>query len=708
MAVTSKNIRNICLLGHSGCGKTTFAETMLFESGAIQRRGSVESGNTVSDFTNIEKERGNSLFSTLMHAKWKDSKINILDTPGLDDFIGEVVSSLKVADTALLLVNATQGVEVSTELVWEYVKQFNTPAIFVVNQIDHEKSNYESSLEQIRSRFGNKVLPVQYPLNQGTSFNTIVDALRMTMYVFDDEGGKPKKVDIPDSEIGRAQEMHNQLVEAAAENDEALMEKFFDQGSLNEDELAEGLRIALAKEEIYPVFCCSAKENKGSGRIMGFINDIVPSPADRPEARLKDGSTLPCDANGPAATFIFKTMSEPQVGMISYFKVYSGKIKPGDDLENGSNRSTERLNQIFVSEGKSRTNVEEIVAGDIGATVKLKNTHTNDTLAEKGFNKQIEAIKYPSSKIRVAVIPPGKNEMEKLIKALHQIEEEDPTLKVEQSASLKQTLLHGQGELHLELIKYRIEKVNGVSMTFEKPKIPYRETITTVANESYRHKKQSGGAGQFGEVHIRIEPFTEGMADPSDLNVRNKEIEDLPWGGKLAFYWCIVGGSIDSKYSNAIKKGIMNKMEEGPLTGSNCLNIRVCVYDGKMHAVDSNDMAFMIASSQAFKNAFVKARPQLLEPIYDVEILCSDEAMGDIMSDLQTRRAIIQGMDAEGHYQKIKVKVPLAEMYKYNSTLRSLSQGKAKYSREFAEYAPLPHDIQKKLIEDSKLETVDA
>ena len=708
MALSSKNIRNICLLGHSGSGKTTFAETMLFESGAINRRGTVEAGSTVSDFTNIEKERGNTVFSTLMHAHWKDSKINILDTPGLDDFIGEVVSSLKVCDTALMIVNASQGVEVSTELVWEYVQNFNTPAVFVVNQVDHDKSNFEQALEQIQERFGNKVLPVQYPLNQGGSFNTIVDALRMTMYVFSDEGGKPEKVEIPESEMGRAQEMHNALVEAAAENDETLMEKFFDAGSLNEEELAEGLTIALANQQIFPVFCCSATQNKGSGRIMGFLNDIAPSPADTPEATLKDGGSLACDSSGDQCAFIFKSFSEPQVGMVSYFKVYSGTIKAGDDLVNASNRSAERLNQLFVSEGKTRSSVDELVAGDIGCTVKMKNTHTNNTLTSKGAEKEIEPIDFPKAKIRVAVTPPGKNEMEKLMKALHQIEEEDPTLIVEQSATLKQTILHGQGQLHIDLVKYRVEKVNNISMEFDKPKIPYRETITSMANEAYRHKKQSGGAGQFGEVHMRIEPYFEGMPDPSDLNVRSKDIEELSWGGVLAFYWCIVGGSIDSKYINAIKKGILSKMEEGPLTGSNCQNIRVCIYDGKMHAVDSNDMAFMIASSQAFKNAFQKAKPQLLEPIYDVDILCSDEAMGDIMSDLQTRRAIIQGMDAEGHYQKISVKVPLAEMYMYNSTLRSLSQGRAKYSREFSEYAAVPHEIQQKLIAEANLEEVEA
>ena len=708
MAITTKNIRNVCLLGHSGCGKTTFAETMLFEAGAIPRRGSIEAGNTVSDFTNIEKERGNSIFSTLMHAHWKESKINVIDTPGLDDFSGEVISSLKVADTALVVINAAHGVEVSTELVWEYIQKYNTPSMFVVNQVDHEKSDYDQTVEQIRARFGNNAIPVQYPLNQGNDFNTIVDALRMTMYVFSDDGGKPEKKEIPESEMERAQEMHNALVEAAAENDEGLMEKFFEEGTLNEEELAQGLTIALANQEIYPIFCCSSTQNKGSGRIMGFINDIAPSPADRPEPSLEDGGTIKCDPSGEQALFIYKSMSEPQVGMVSYFKVYSGTVKSGDDLVNEANRTTERLNQLFVSEGKNRSNVDQLIAGDIGCTVKLKNSHTNNTLASKSNEVAIENIEFPSSKIRVAVVPPGKNEMEKLMKALHQIEEEDPTLHVEQSKSLKQTILHGQGQLHLDLIKYRIEKVNGISMNFDKPRIPYRETITSTSNESYRHKKQSGGAGQFAEVHMRIEPYHEGMADPSGLTVRNRETEELPWGGTLEYLWCIVGGTIDSKFSNAIKKGIMSKMEEGPLTGSNCQNIRVCIYDGKMHPVDSNDMAFMIAATQVFKTAFQNARPQLLEPIYEVNVLVPDDYMGDVMSDLQTRRAIIQGMDSDGHYQKITAKVPLAEMYKYSSSLRSLSQGRAKFTREFSEYMSVMPSLQQQIIAEANVDAVEA
>jgi elongation factor G len=698
MSIASNNLRNICLLGHSGSGKTTFAETMLYEAGAIPRRGTVEAGNTVSDFTNIEKERGNSLFSTLMHVKWKTSKINILDTPGLDDFIGEVISSLKVADTSLILVNAAHGVEVSTELLWEYIDKFNTPSMFVINQVDHDKSDFDSCYDQIRSRFGSKAIAFQYPYNQGNAFNSIIDALRMVMYVFDSEGGKPQKKDIPESEMAKAMEMHNALVEAAAENEEGLMEKYFNKGTLDEDDMAEGLTIALANQQIYPVFCCSALRNMGSGRIMGFINDICPSPVDRPGAQLQDGGTLSVDSNDPASMFIFKTMSEPQIGMVSYFKVYSGQLNVGDEMHNQSNSSTQRFNQLFVSNGKSRSNVDGIIAGDIGATVKLKDAHTNDTLCINNTDLQIEKINFPLDKIRVAVVPPSKKEIEKLMKALYQIAEEDPTLKVEQSASLNQTILHGQGQLHLDLIKYRIEKVNNIHMEYEQPKIPYRETIRTAADESYRHKKQSGGSGQFAEIHLRIEPYHEGMPEPSGLTVRKSEVEFLPWGGKMVFLWCIVGGAIDAKYINAIKKGIMNKMERGPLTGSHCQNIRVSVYDGKMHSVDSNDMAFMIATSYAFKNAFDKAKPQLLEPIYDLSILCPDESMGVIMGDLQTRRAIIQGIETEGHYQKINAKVPLAELYKYSSKLRSLSHGKAKFSRVFSEYIPVSGDLQNKII----------
>jgi elongation factor G len=704
MTYDAKKLRNVVLLGHSGSGKTSFVECMLFEAKAIPRRGRTEDGNTVSDFTQIEQSRGNSIFSTLMHVGWKDCKINIIDTPGADDFVGEVVSALKVADTAIMMLNARSGVEVGTELIWEYVQTNQTPTLFVINQLDHNKADFDATLEQAQARFGNKVLPVQYPLSTGDGFDTIVDALRMVVYKFPDSGGKPEKHPIPNAEMSRAEAMHQALVEAAAEGDEGLMELFFENGTLTEEELTKGLNVALATQSFYPVFCVSATQNMGSGRVMGFIHDICPSPNERPEAPLSNGGTLACDEKGKTAIFIYKTMSEPNVGNVSYFKVYSGTLNSGDDLVNGENGTVERINQMFVSEGKNREMVSQLMAGDIGVTVKLKNSHTNNTLNVKGSDIKIEPIHFPSPRMRVAVSPPSKNEVEKLARALHTIQEEDPTIVMEQSIELKQMILHAQGQMHLDIVKYRLEKVYNVHVDYIKPRIPYRETITKMANHSYRHKKQSGGAGQFAEVHMRIEPYTEGMPAPEGLNVRNTEEHELTWGGKLVFLNCIVGGAIDARFLSAILKGIMSKMHEGPLTGSYVRDIRVSIYDGKMHAVDSNDMAFMTASSQAFREAFPMAGPQILEPIYNLEILCDGEVMGDVMSDLQTRRAIIMGMDAEGHYQKILARVPLAELHDYSPSLRSITQGKAKFTTEYADYQAVPGDIQQKLIEEHKHE----
>lgn len=700
MSFDTSNLRNVALLGHSGSGKTTLTECMLYEAGDIPRRGSVEEGNTQSDYTNLEQERGNSIFASLTHAEWKDSKINIIDTPGFDDFIGEVISALKVADTGLMVLNAQNGVEVGTELIMEYVNSFETSCLLVINQLDHEKADFEATLQQAQDRFGSKVIPVQYPLDNGSGFNTIVDTLRMTMYVFPEDGGKPEKRDIPDSELERAKAMHNTLVEAAAENDETLMEQYFERGTLTEEELAKGLRIAISHQELFPVFCSSAVRNMGSGRIMGFINDVCPSPADRPPARLADtAEKLPCDASDETTVFIYKTMTEAQVGNVTYFKVYAGALHAGDELVNQRNGTAERFGQIFTAEGKNREGVPELKAGDIGVTVKLKNSHTNNTLNPKGIDRQIRPMHFPEPRIRLAIQPSGSNEMEKLMRGLHQIEEEDPTLIVEQSAGLKQTLLHGQGKLHLDLINYRIEQLYGISIDFIKPRIAYRETIQKAADSLYRHKKQSGGSGQFAEVQLRVEPFTEGMPDPEGLTVRNKEVEELPWGGQFAFYWCIVGGAIDAKFASAIKKGVLQRMEEGPLTGSNCQDVRVSVYDGKMHAVDSNDMAFTIAAKQAFRQAFREAAPQILEPIYKLEILCTNDSTGNVMGDLQKRRAIIMGMETDGHYQKITAHVPLAELHKYSSALRSLSQGRAKFHQEFLAYQPVTSEIQKELMD---------
>ncbi|MBP6826498.1 MAG: elongation factor G [Saprospiraceae bacterium] len=696
-AYTTDKIRNVVLVGHSGSGKTTFAEAMLFEAKATNRRGTIGDGNTQSDYAPLEQQRGHSLFASLLHCNWKDTKINILDTPGLDDFSGEVVTALKVADTALMLLNARSGVEVGTELIWEYIEKFDTPTLFIVNHLDHEKADFEMTLDQARKRFGSRVLPLQFPVNAGTGFNAIVDALRMVMYVFPPGGGKPEKKSIPAEHKARADEMHNTLVEAAAENDEALMEKFFEEGTLSEDDLARGLTIGMAHRQFYPVFCASGLQDMGSGRIMGFIHDVCPSPADRPAASLEGGGAKPCDASARPCVFIFKTVNEPKVGNVSYFKVFSGVLKAGDELTNADNSTVERFSQLFESEGKNRDQVEELRAGDIGCTVKLKGSHTNQTLNPKGSDLKIERIHFPPPRIRMAVVPPSKSEVEKMAHALHSIREEDPTLLVEQSMELKQTIIEGQGEMHLDIVRYKAEQNFGVHLELIEPRIPYRETITKEANKDYRHKKQSGGAGQFAEVHMRIEPYYEGMPAPHGLNAKNTEVEDLKWGGKFAFVWAIVGGVIDARFTNAIKKGIMSKMEEGPSTGSYCRDIRVSIYDGKMHPVDSNDMAFQIASMMAFREAFHEAGPQILEPIYNLEVMCDSEFMGSVMGDLQTRRAIIMGMDAEGHYQVIRARIPLKELHKYSSTLRSLTQGKAKFSMSFAEYAAVPGDIQAKL-----------
>ena len=708
MSTNTKDLRNVVLLGHSGSGKTTFIETMLYEGGAIKRRGTVEQHNTVSDNTDLEHERENTIFSHQMFVNWKKNKINVLDTPGFDDFVGEVIANLKVADTALIMVNAAAGVEVGTELVWEYVEDYKTPSIFVINQMDHQKADYDAALEQLKNRFGSKVIPIQYPLNSGESFNQIVDALRMVMYEFPATGGKPEKKPIPESEMARANEMHNALVEMAAENEEGLMEKYFEEGNLSEEELAQGLMIGLAKHDFFPVFVASGAKDMGSGRIMGFIDDIAPSPADRFGSKLENGEVLPCNAADKTTIFIYKTQSEPQVGVVSYFKVFSGEIKPGDELINANNGELERISQIFVAEGKERTAVDKLVAGDLGVTVKLKNGHSNNTLNSKGVERKIEPMKFPESRLRKAVFVENTAETEKLFAALNKLKEEDPTLKVEIDHDTHEAILGGQGQLHLDLVKYRLEKDFGVKMEMKNPKISYRETITGKAEADYRHKKQSGGAGQFGEIHMRVENYYEGMPEPEGVNIRSKEFEDLPWGGKFAFYWCIVGGAIDSRYIGAIKKGIMQQLKEGPLTGSHCQNIRVSVYNGKMHSVDSNDISFQLAASGAFKEAFHNAHPQLLEPMYHVEILAPDECTGDVMGDLQTRRAMISGMDSEGHYQKIMAEVPLAEMNDYGSTLRSLTGGRAKFSMKFSDYQLVPANVQQDLVKKHAAEKVEA
>jgi elongation factor G len=695
-----KHIKNVVLLGSAKSGKTTLAETMLFESGMLNRRGTVEDKNTISDYHEIEHDRGNSVYATSLHSEWMDYKINLIDTPGLDDFMGEIVSSLRVADTCLMVINSQYGVEVNTELIWNYVEKFQKPVIFGLNQLDHPKANFELAVESIKKRFGSAVVLMQYPINQGEGFNGIIDLLKMTYYKFPAGGGKPEKLPIPDEEKDKAEELHNELVEKAAENDEALMELYFEKGSLNEDELRKGLKIGMLHQEVFPIFCLSAKNNMGSGRLMGFIDNVAPSAIEGKPETTVDGKEIQCDPKAKTSLFVFKTINEAYLGKVTFFKVCTGELKIGSELYNTNTSTSEKINQLFIMDGKNRTNVDKLAAGDIGATVKLKDTNTNNTLHVKEFPVEYQPMEFPEPRMQTAIRAKDKNDEEKLSEALREINQEDPTSVIQFSRELKQLIWSGQGELHLAVTDWKLKKIYGVEAETFKPKIPYRETIQKKADASYRHKKQSGGAGQFGEVFMRIDPYYDGAPEPTDLNLRKKEEISLEGGGKLVFYNCIVGGVIDQRFIPSILKGIMEKMEEGPLTGSYVRDVRVFVYDGKMHPVDSNDISFKIAGAQAFKTAFVDANPKILEPIYDVEVMVPEDLMGDVMTDLQSRRSIIMGMDAVNNYQVIKAKTPLAEMYKYTTTLRSLTQGRASFKAKFAEYSPVPPDIQQKLYQE--------
>ncbi len=703
MQVFDENhIRNIVLVGGAKSGKTTLAETMLYEAKVIQRRGSVEQKNTVSDFHEIEHERGISVYATPLHTEWRNYKINIIDTPGLDDFIGEIVASLRVADTAVLLFNAAHGVEVGTELVWNYVDRFRKPVIFVINQMDHQHADFEMSFNSIKNHFGSNAVLMQYPLTSGGGFDSVIDLLKMVMYKFPADGGKPQKLPIPDHELQTASELHNILVEKAAENDERLMELYFEKGNLSEDELRKGLHIGMLNHEVFPIFCISALKNMGSGRLMGFIDNVAPAAADLYPEVSQDGRELKYSPDGPAVLFVFRTEYEPNLGKLSYFKVVSGELKKGVQLKNSDTHSVENINQLFVMDGHNRNPVDSLKAGDIGATLKLKNTETNQTLHALESEIKIEPIVFPAPRMTVAIYANNKKDDERLGEVLKKIHEQDPTIEIENSHELRQLLIHCQGELHLATTKWTLEKVYGMDIRFDKPKIPYRETIQRTANSTYRHKKQSGGSGQFAEIHIRIEPWYEGMPEPTGFSIRAKDEHELDWGGKLVFYNCIVGGAIDTRFIPSVLKGIMHKMEQGPLTHSHVRDIRVMLYDGKMHAVDSNDISFQIAGQMAFKEAFINAQPRLMEPIHEVEIFTPTDMTGEIMTDLQSRRAVIHGMDAAGSNAKIIAKVPLANLYKYSTSLRSITQGKASFTSKFVEYAPVPQAIQDEVINEHK------
>ena len=703
----SSEIKNISLLGASGSGKTTLIESMLFESGVIQRRGTVEQGNTVSDYFPVEKEYGYSVFPTVVNIEWLGKKLNIIDCPGSDDFVGGVITSLNVTDTALLLVSAQNGVEVGTQTNFRYTEKTKKPVIFLINKLDHQEADYDRTVDEIKSIYGNKAVQIQYPIACGAGFNAIVDVLKMKMYVWGPNGGTPEIKEIPASEAAKADELHNALVEAAAENDETLMDKYFEQGELSEDEMRAGIRAGMVLRDVYPIFCVCAGKDMGVRRLMEFLGNIAPAVDALPAPKSLDGHEVPYSDNAPTSIYVFKTSVEPHIGEVSYFKVMQGVLKAGDDLQNMERNGKERISTLFAVAGANRTPVDELHAGDIGATVKLKDTRTGNTLNAKDTDIQFGSIKYPRPRYRRAIKAANQSENEKMMQILTRQCEEDPTWRVEQSRELHQTIVSGMGEFHLRTLKWRLENNEKIQVVYEEPKIPYRETITKAARADYRHKKQSGGSGQFGEVHLIVEPYIEGKAPQEIYKFGNQEYRitprdtqevELEWGGKLVMVNSVVGGAIDARFMPAILKGLMDKMEAGPLTGSYARDVRVIVYDGKMHPVDSNELSFRLAARNAFSQAFKEAGPKVLEPIYDVEVYTPADMMGDIMSDLQNRRGLIMGMDSETGYSKLSAKVPLAELSSYSTTLSSLSGGRASFRMHPAEYQLVPSDVQEKLL----------
>lgn len=692
----NKHIKNVVFVGAHGSGKTTLAETMLFEAGLINRRGTVEQGTTVSDHHEIEQLRRTSVFATPLHTEWRNYKINIIDTPGLDDFVGEIISSIRVADTLVTVLNAQHGVEIGTEIIWNYIDTYLKPTLFVINQIDHINAQFDRSVSSIRQLVGNNMVLVQYPIRIG-NHQCIVDVLKMKCYKFGEQGGKPEKIPIPDDQLEKAEILHNELVEKAAENDEALMELFFEKGSLNEDEMRQGIKKGMLNHELFPVFCVSALQDMGSGRLMGFIDNVAPAAVDLMPEQSVEGKSLIRQKEAPTVLFVFKTVHQPNLGQITFFKVKSGMVRINDKLVNSRNGETEVLNQLFIMDGKKREAVNRLDTGDIGATLKLRHTETNDTLHQHNTPYTIKPIQYPQPRTRKAISAVNQREEERLAEALRKIHSQDPTVEIRYSGELKQQILSCQGELHLATIRWTLENIYGIEAEFTAPRIAYRETIQRSSTASYRHKKQSGGAGQFAEVHLKIEPWQQHIGDPQGFTIRGKEEFDLPWGGKLVFYNCIVGGVIDQRFLPSIRKGILEVMESGPLTNSYIRDVRVMVYDGKMHSVDSNDIAFKIAGAHAFKEAFLNAQPKLLEPVLEVTVNVPEEMVGQVMTDLQSRRSIIQGIENSEQYQILKCMVPEAEMFGYSTNLRSLTQGKATFKSSFSSFQAVPGNIQETL-----------
>ena len=702
---TTKEIRNVVLIGSSKSGKTTLSEAMLYEGKVIERRGTVEAGNTVSDNSEFEQTNQKSVYATPLYAEFKDRKFNIIDAPGSDDFSGGALAAFKVCETGILVVNAQQGVEVGTTIFSRYADRYGIPLVVAVNQLDHEKANWEQTKASLKEAYGKKIAFVQFPINPGSDFHSFIDVLTMKYYNFKDDNGTREELEIPAEYAEITEQLHEELMETAAEGKDELMEKYFETSELTIDEIREGLSEGVKKGVVMPVFCLSAKKDIGVKRLMEFVINVGRSP-EGIKADTIEGGKVVCSPDGQTSLFIYKTAVEQHLGEVSYFKVMSGVLKEGMDLINPETGNSERLSAIYAVAGAKKEKVSQISAGDIGCVMKLKAGKTNTTLAVAG-SEAICHMVFPDSKYRCAVKAKDKNDEAKVGEALNKIAAQDPTIIVEYSKELRQTILSGQGEQHINLVKWRLKNEFKLDIELYAPKIPYRETITKVATAQYRHKKQSGGAGQFGEVHLLVCPYVEGepagnkfKIDGKDtvLNIKSSESYDLEWGGKLEFFNCVVGGAIDVGFMPAILKGVNEKMSEGPLTGSYARDIRVYVYDGKMHPVDSKEIAFIVAGRNAFKEAFRNAGPKIMEPIYNVDIITPSEFVGPCMSDLNTRRGMIIDQEMDGNFTILHAKVPLAELYRYSTTLSSLTGVSATFSMNFSDYQPVPGDVQTKLL----------
>ncbi len=703
----ASEIKNIALLGGSGSGKTTLMESMLFESGVIKRRGTIESQSTVCDYFPVEKEYGYSVFSSVCNIEFNNKKLNIIDCAGADDFVGGTTSALQMVGSALIVLSANEGITVGTQNNFRLVENAKKPLAFVINKCDHENADFEKVYNELRNTFGNRCTLIQYPVNAGAGFNAAIDVLKGKMLVWGPEGGAPEEKEIPASEAARVEEMRQELQEQAAEADETLLDKFLEEG-LTDEEIMQGLKSVYAAGSMYPIICTSAAKDMGIRRLMDFLNVMAPEPKQFAYKTVEGVAVRPVD-DAPASLYVFKTTVEPHVGEVSYFRVMQGVVRAGDDLQNMERGTKERISQLYWVDGSLRTPIDEVHAGDIAATVKLKDTRTGNSLNAKDCDNVYAPIVYPEPKYRRAIRPQNEADNEKLASLLTRMHEEDPTWIVEQSKELKQTIVWGQGEFHLRTLKWRLENNDKMMVTYDEPKIPYRETITKAARADYRHKKQSGGSGQFGEVHLIVEPFEEGMPVRETYKFGNQEykisVKDtqeikLDWGGKLVLINSIVGGAIDARFIPAILKGIMDRIEQGPLTGSYARDVRVIIYDGKMHPVDSNEISFRLAGRNAFATAFREAAPKVLEPVYDVEVFVPSEIMGDVMSDINNRRGMVLGMDTEKSFTRLKALVPLKELSSYSTTLSSLTGGRATFTMRFNSYQLVPADIQDKLIKE--------